>query len=53
VAPSFLAGRFDALNTLVVATYRPSDMMLANHPFLQVKPDLQARGVLCELRLDF
>ena len=50
---SFLAGKFDALNVLIVVTYRPSDMLLAKHPFLQIKPDLQARGVCRELLLEF
>ena len=50
---SFLAGKFDALNALIVVTYRPSDMLLAKHPFLQIKPDLQARGVCRELALEF
>jgi serine/threonine protein kinase/tetratricopeptide (TPR) repeat protein len=50
---SFLAGKFDALKTLVVVTYRPSDMLLAKHPFLQIRPDLQARGVCSELLLEF
>ena len=46
---SFLAGKFDGLRVLIVVTYRPSDMLLAKHPFLQIKPDLQARGVCREL----
>ena len=46
---SFLAGKFDELNVLIVATYRPSDLLLAKHPFLQIKPDLQARGLCREL----
>ena len=50
---SFLAGKFDALNVLIVVTYRPTDMLLAKHPFLQIKPDLQARGVCRELQLEF
>ena len=50
---SFLAGRLESLNVLVVVTYRPSDMLLAKHPFLQIKPDLQARGVCRELALEF
>mgnify|MGYP002138963200 CR=1 FL=1 len=50
---SFLAGKFDSLNVLIVVTYRPSDMLLAKHPFLQIKPDLQARGVCRELSLEF
>ncbi|MDQ3013206.1 MAG: protein kinase, partial [Acidobacteriota bacterium] len=50
---SFLAGKFDALNVLIVVTYRPSDMLLVKHPFLQIKPDLQARGLCRELLLEF
>jgi len=50
---SFLAAKLDAMNMLIVAAYRPSDMLLAKHPFLQLKPDLQARGVCRELLLGF
>ena len=50
---SFLAARFDALNVLIVVTYRPSDLVLLKHPFLQIKPDLQARGACRELVLEF
>jgi hypothetical protein len=50
---SFLAGKFDTLNVLIVVTYRPSDLLLQKHPFLQIKPDLQARGVCRELTLEF
>jgi len=50
---NFLATRFDALSVLVIVTYRPSDMLLAKHPFLQIKPDLQARGLCRELQLEF
>ncbi len=50
---AFLAARFDGVRVLLIVTYRPSDMMLAKHPFLQIKPDLQTRGVCRELRLEF
>jgi serine/threonine protein kinase/predicted ATPase len=50
---SFLAGKFDAMRVLIVTTYRPSDMLLSKHPFLQIKPDLQARGYCRELQLEF
>jgi serine/threonine protein kinase/predicted ATPase len=49
----FLAARFDVVRTLVIVTYRPSDMMLSKHPFLQIKPDLQTRGLCRELSLEF
>jgi predicted Ser/Thr protein kinase len=41
---SYLATKFDTLRLLVIATYRPADLMLAKHPFLQIKPDLLSRG---------
>lgn len=50
---TYLASQFSELRLLVVVTYRPSDMLLAKHPFLQIKPDLQARGLLRELPLGF
>ncbi len=50
---SFLAGKFDTMRALIVTTYRPSDLLLNKHPFLQIKPDLQARGVCRELLLEF
>ena len=50
---NYLAGRFDHMRLLVVATYRPADMTLAQHPFLGIRGDLEAHGALVELRLDF
>ena len=50
---SYLAGRFPNTPMLVVVTYRPSDLQLARHPFLQLKPDLQSRGLCRELELAF
>jgi len=50
---NYLAGRFDQMRVLVLVTYRPSDMAVANHPFLLVRQDLETRGVLRELALDF
>ncbi|HEU0121772.1 MAG TPA: protein kinase [Bryobacteraceae bacterium] len=50
---TYLASQFSGMRLLIVVTYRPSDMLLANHPFLAVKPDLQARGLLRELPLSF
>ncbi len=50
---SFLAGKFNVLKVLIVVTYRPSEMLLAKHSFLQIRPDLQAHGVCHELRLEF
>jgi len=50
---SYLAGKFDSTRLLTLVTYRPSDLLLAKHPFLQVKLELQARGYCREIPLDF
>jgi len=50
---AFLADRFQGVRLLIVVAYRPSDLSLARHPFLQLKPDLQARGVCHEIQLEF
>lgn len=50
---SFLAAKFQGLRVLILVTYRPSELLLVKHPFLQIKPDLQARGVCRELALGF
>ncbi len=45
-------GRHGAgLRVLVVATYRPTEMLLGPHPFWGVKLDLQSRGICRELTL--
>jgi adenylate cyclase len=49
----FIASKFDDLQVLVLVTYRLSDLLLQKHPFLRIKPDLQARGLCKELVLDF
>jgi serine/threonine protein kinase/predicted ATPase len=50
---SYLAAKLENQRVLIIVTYRPSDMLLARHPFLQIKPDLQARGILREIALGF
>ncbi|MDQ3011950.1 MAG: hypothetical protein M3X11_14735, partial [Acidobacteriota bacterium] len=50
---AYLASQFDGMRVLIVATYRPSDLLLGKHPFLKVKLDLQGRGLCRELPLDF
>ena len=50
---AYLASKFDSMRALIIATYRPSDLLLAKHPFLHVKPDLQSRGVCREIKLEF
>ena len=50
---AYLATRLADMHLLVVATYRPSEMLLNKHPFLAVALDLQARNVCQELPLQF
>jgi predicted ATPase len=42
---AYIGGKCAALRLLLVLTYRPTDLLLAKHPFIPVKQDLQARGV--------
>src|SRR4029077_5270573 len=37
---NYLGGRFAAMRVLVVATYRPAEMALAQHPFLGIANNL-------------
>ncbi|RIK76499.1 MAG: hypothetical protein DCC68_19205 [Planctomycetota bacterium] len=41
------------MRVLVIATYRPTEMMLGRHPFRDVKLEMQAKGVCAELSLGF
>jgi adenylate cyclase len=50
---AYLATKFDALRLLVVIAYRPSDLLLAKHPFLSLKSDLIGRGLCREISLEF
>jgi predicted ATPase/tRNA A-37 threonylcarbamoyl transferase component Bud32 len=50
---NYLAIRFADMRVMVVTCYRPSDMAVVDHPFLAVRGDLKARGLLEELNLDF
>lgn len=50
---AYLAGRFDTLRLLVIGAYRSSELLLARHPFVTLKLDLQGRGRCRELALEF
>lgn len=49
---AYIAARFDEMRVLVIVSSRPSDLLLANHPFLPVRRDLQARHLCHEIALD-
>jgi adenylate cyclase len=48
---AYLASKFDDMRLLIVVTYRPSELMLRQHPFLQLKLDLESRGYCREVAL--
>ncbi len=50
---AYLGVHSEGLCLLTVATYRPSDLLLADHPFVGVKRELQARGICKEIPLEF
>jgi predicted ATPase len=50
---AYLGGKCAGLRVLLVLTYRPSDLVLAKHPFGPVKLDLQGRGICREISLPF
>ena len=50
---AFLGSKFDQLRMLIVVTYRPSEMLLARSPFVQVMLDFQSRGLCREIALSF
>ena len=50
---SYLAAKFDEMRLLILATYRPEEMVVADHPYLQIKPDLLSRGQCQEIRVRY
>jgi tetratricopeptide (TPR) repeat protein len=50
---AYIGGKIGSLRMLIIATYRPSDLLLAKHPFNEVKLVLQERGVCRDLAVAF
>lgn len=50
---AYFGGKSSSLRLLIIATYRPSEMLAAKHPFHQVKLQLEGRGVSRDLQLSF
>ena len=50
---TYVADRFQGIETMVLATYRPEDMRSSDHVFLEVSPRLEQRGVLTGIPLRF
>jgi tetratricopeptide (TPR) repeat protein len=50
---AYVGSKCAAMRLLLVLSYRPSDLLLGQHPFLHVKLELQGRGVCREILLAF
>ncbi len=50
---AYVLTRLGSSRLLTIITFRPSELQLAQHPFLALKLDLQTRGVARELPLAF
>jgi class 3 adenylate cyclase/tRNA A-37 threonylcarbamoyl transferase component Bud32/tetratricopeptide (TPR) repeat protein len=48
-----LVRRIVSLRVLVIVTFRPTDLILANHPFLNIEMELQTRGLCREIAVSF
>ncbi len=49
----YLASRAGSLRLLLVATYRPAELLRSHHPFCPVQLDLQGRGLCRMIVLEF
>ena len=49
----YLGSRAGSLRLLLVATYRPADLLRSHHPFCLVQLDLQGRGLCRVISLEF
>jgi tetratricopeptide (TPR) repeat protein len=49
----YLAPKLARLRVLLLVTYRPTDLTIGRHPFLRLKADLSAHGVLREVAIAF
>jgi tetratricopeptide (TPR) repeat protein len=50
---AYIGGKVSSLRMLIIATYRPSDLLLAKHPFAEIKLLLQERGVCRDVAVAF
>jgi adenylate cyclase len=50
---AYVADRMRSQRILAITTYRPSELLLGGHVFLPLKLDLEARGICCEVPLEF
>ena len=50
---AYIGRHLEGLRTLVLVTYRPTELLLGPHPFHRIKLELQSRGICTELSLGF
>src|SRR5262249_26709248 len=50
---AYLGARLDGLRLLVLVTYRPTELLLGQHPFVPVELELKRHGVCREVPLGF
>jgi len=50
---AYIGSKCASLRMLIIGTYRPSDLLLAKHPFADIKLVLQERGVCRDVSVDF
>ncbi len=50
---AYIGSRLDSMRLLLIATYRPSDLQTAKHPFLRLKLELQGRNLCREIAVEF
>jgi tetratricopeptide (TPR) repeat protein/predicted Ser/Thr protein kinase len=50
---AYIGTRLESMRLLVIGAYRPSDLLLAKHPFVPVKLELQGRGLAREIAVEF
>ena len=49
----YVTRHFESWPLLIIATYRPEELLVQKHPFLATKRDLQGRGLCREVALEF
>src|SRR5262249_19798698 len=50
---AYIAAHIQSMRILIVVTYRPTEMLLAQHPFLALKLDLAGRKLCRELEIEY
>jgi hypothetical protein len=50
---AYIGTKLESMRLLVIGAYRPGDLLLAKHPLVQVKLELQGRGLGREIAVEF